>query len=100
VLLGAGPLVGVVHAGKKTAEAKGAPDLKLPKAFNRKNTEKHLREHQRYPATKAQLLAECDNLADFPDVDRRWFAEHLPDRSYSSPDAVLEAVGLKTAAKN
>jgi hypothetical protein len=70
-----------------------------PKGFNAKTVERHLRDHQRYPATKAQILAECENLSEFTDSDRKWFTDKLPDRSYGSPEAVLEAIGLMGPAK-
>ena len=81
------------RAGKKVD--KPAADGKPPKGFNARTTEKHLRDHQRYPATRAEILAECDNLSDFTDQDRRWFAEKLPEATYHSPDEVLEVIGLR-----
>lgn len=58
------------------------------------NAKKHLKEHQEYPATKEELVAECDNLSDFSDEDKKWFTENLPDKTYNSADEVIEALGL------
>lgn len=60
-----------------------------------KNALKHLKEHQKYPATSAELFAECDNLSDFSDEDKAWFKENLPEGTYKSADEVVAALGLK-----
>ena len=54
----------------------------------------HLKNHQKYPASKAELLAECDNLSDFSDEDKKWFADKLPGGTYNSADEVMKALGL------
>lgn len=53
----------------------------------------HLKNHQKYPATKAALLAECDSLSDFSKEDKAEFAAALPDGDYASADAVVAALG-------
>ena len=53
----------------------------------------HLREHQKYPATKAELVAECNNLSDFSEEDKNWFVSNLPEGSYNSADEVVKALG-------
>jgi len=58
------------------------------------NAKKHFEEHQKYPATKAELVAECDNLSDFSEEDKAWFSEKLPEGSYDSADSVMKALGL------
>jgi hypothetical protein len=58
----------------------------------------HLRAHQNYPATKAQLLAECTNLSDFSEEDKKEFSEKLPDQTYNSAEDVIGALGLSTAS--
>jgi hypothetical protein len=55
----------------------------------------HLTEHQKYPATKADLVKECDNLSDFSDEDKKWFKETLPEKNYESADQVIAALGLE-----
>lgn len=87
------PSIDVAWADKKAAEAKP------PKGFNRKSFEAHLASHQHFPATKAELLAECDNLSDISPADRKWIAATLPDKSYRYPETVMEALGLETAGK-
>lgn len=54
--------------------------------------EQHLREHQQYPATKAELVAACKNLSDFQPAEKKWFAATLPDGTYGSADEVLKAL--------
>ncbi len=54
----------------------------------------HLKNHQKYPATKAQLVAECDNLSDFSEEDKKEFVAKLPDRTYNGADEVIGALGL------
>jgi len=55
---------------------------------------KHLREHQEYPATKEEMVAECDGLSDFSDEDKEWFTDNLPDRTYKSADEVIKTLKL------
>lgn len=57
-----------------------------------KNAMQHLRHHQVYPATKAELVAECNNLSDFSEKDKMWFADHLPEGTYNSADDVAKAL--------
>ncbi len=61
---------------------------------NKEGAVDHLKSHQSYPATKAELVAECDNLSDFSEEDKKEFTEKLPDKSYNSADEVIEALGL------
>jgi hypothetical protein len=57
------------------------------------NAKAHLREHQKYPATKAELVAECDNLSDFSEADKKEFSDKLPEGTYNSADEVIAALG-------
>lgn len=57
-----------------------------------KQIEQHLRDHQKYPATKAELVVTCNNLMDFADADKKWFAASLPEGSYKSADDVVKAL--------
>ncbi|OGD87868.1 hypothetical protein A2870_01280 [Candidatus Curtissbacteria bacterium RIFCSPHIGHO2_01_FULL_41_11] len=54
----------------------------------------HLKNHQKYPATKAELVAECDNLSDFSEEDKAEFTSKLPGGTYDSADDVIRALGL------
>lgn len=53
----------------------------------------HLMTHQSYPATKAQLVAECDNLSDFDAEDKAEFMNKLPEGMYNSAEDVKKALG-------
>lgn len=53
----------------------------------------HLKNHQKYPASKADLVAECDNLSDFSEEDKKEFAQGLPSKTYNSADEVVQALG-------
>ena len=55
----------------------------------------HLKEHQKYPATKEELVAECNNLSDFSDEDKAEFSEKLADGTYNSAEEVIKALGLE-----
>lgn len=59
-----------------------------------KNAMMHLREHQKYPATKADLVTACYELKDFSPADKKWFAEHLPEGTYHTPEEVMQALGM------
>lgn len=54
----------------------------------------HLRTHQSYPATKAELVAECNSLSDFSEEDKKEFESSLPEKTYNSAEEVAEALGL------
>ena len=54
----------------------------------------HLKTHQKYPATKADLVAECDNLSDFSQEDKKEFTDKLPEGTYNSAEEVTKALGL------
>ena len=54
----------------------------------------HLKNHQKYPATKDELLAECDNLSDFSEEDKKWFMENLAEGTYNSAEEAIKALGL------
>lgn len=58
------------------------------------NAKMHLREHQKYPATKAELVAECNDLSDFSAEDKMEFSNKLPEGTYNSADEVVKALGM------
>jgi len=60
----------------------------------KKNAIEHLKNHQKYPATKEDLVKECDDLSDFSDEDKKWFEEHLMEKTYKSADEVMQVLGL------
>lgn len=53
----------------------------------------HLRNHQTYPASKDDLVKECNNLSDFSAEDKKWFEENLPEGTYNSAEDVMMALG-------
>ena len=55
----------------------------------------HLRDHQTYPATKADLVAACNSLSDFSEEDKREFENKLPEGTYNSAEEVMTALGLQ-----
>ncbi len=61
---------------------------------NKKGAVDHLKAHQKYPATKAELLKECDDLSDFSEDDKKWFGEHLTKESYESAEEVMKDLNL------
>jgi len=54
----------------------------------------HLKTHQSYPATKAELVATCNSLSDFSEEDKREFESKLPEGTYNSAEEVTKALGL------
>ena len=61
---------------------------------NTKGVIDHLRQHQSYPATKDDLVKECNELSDFSKSDKEWFMKNLPKGTYQSADDVIGALGL------
>jgi len=61
---------------------------------NQANAVAHLKTHQTYPATKAQLVAECDNLSDFTPEDKKEFMDKLPEGSYATTQDAMKALGM------
>lgn len=62
---------------------------------NVKGAMDHLKMHQKYPATKAQLVAECNNLSDFSEEDKKEFMEKLPEGTYATAEDVMKAFGMQ-----
>lgn len=62
---------------------------------NVKGAVDHLKNHQSYPAKKEELMAECDNLSDFSDEDKKWYAEHLTKDNYESAEEIMMDLGLE-----
>jgi len=61
---------------------------------NAKGAIDHLRSHQTYPATKADLVAACNSLMDFSEADKAEFQANLPEGTYNSAEDVIGALGL------
>ena len=62
---------------------------------NQAGAMQHLKTHQTYPATKADLVAACNSLSDFSEDDKKWFSEHLPENTYNSAEDVMKAFGMQ-----
>lgn len=60
--------------------------------MNKTGAIEHLKSHQKYPASKAALLAECNSLSDFSAEDKKEFAENLPEGTYNSAGEVIAAL--------
>ena len=63
--------------------------------MDREKVMRHLTEDQKYPATKEEILAECDNLSDIDESDKMMFKENLPEGTYQSAGDVMRAMGMK-----
>lgn len=57
----------------------------------------HLKTHQTYPASKEDLVKECNELSDFSEEDKQWFIKNLPEGTYNSAGDVMGALGLNQA---
>lgn len=64
---------------------------------NVKGAMDHLNTHQKYPATKADLVAECDGLSDFSEADKKEFMDKLPEGTYNAAADVVKALGWQMA---
>lgn len=49
--------------------------------------------HAKWPATYEELVAECNNLSDFSEEDKKEFMDKLPKQTYNSADEVITAMG-------
>lgn len=56
------------------------------------NIVEHLNSHQAFPASKASLMKECNNLSDLTDEEKSWVDNVLPDKTYSSADEVINVL--------
>ncbi|HEX6766231.1 MAG TPA: hypothetical protein VF103_12155 [Polyangiaceae bacterium] len=57
-------------------------------------TKKHLADHVKYPATRAEILAACADTPEFTAGEKHWFSDNLPEGSYDSADQVATALKL------
>jgi hypothetical protein len=73
-----------VCAAESATPAVVKPDMK--------KVETHLKQDQTYPATRAELLATCNNLMEFSQGEKAWFAAHLHEGTYKSAAEVLKAL--------
>ncbi|MEM4495618.1 MAG: hypothetical protein QXE96_07485 [Candidatus Caldarchaeum sp.] len=51
----------------------------------------HLKNHVKYPASKSEVIAACNQSSDLPE-DREWLARVLPEGCYGSAIDVSRAL--------
>lgn len=54
----------------------------------------HLEKHQTYPATKTEILANCQKLSDLKPEDRKFVEKTLPDRTFYTAAEVERILGV------
>ena len=55
----------------------------------------HLKTHVPYPATRAQVVAACNNNVHAEKDDAEWMAKALPEGTYGNANEVLSALLMK-----
>jgi hypothetical protein len=55
---------------------------------------KHFKEHVKYPASRAVILAACADTPEFTADEKKWLSDNLPEKTYSSADDVVAALHL------
>lgn len=78
-------------ATQPTRTASDAPASTHPDAGK---SAKHFREHVKYPASRAEILAACANTPEFSADEKKWLADNLPEKSYASADEVIGTLHL------
>lgn len=56
---------------------------------------KHFDEHISYPATKEEIVEECNKMGHLPEEDKKWIMDNLLEKTYMNADEVKEALGMK-----
>jgi len=62
---------------------------KPPTGVDWKKMITHLREHQGYPATRAELITSCFDLQEFSAVEKKWFIDSVPNKKFTSADEII-----------
>jgi hypothetical protein len=52
----------------------------------------HLKNHVKYPANRAEVVAACNNMSDMHATNAEWFGKTLPEGNYKSANEVLGAL--------
>ncbi len=52
----------------------------------------HLKNHVKYPADRAQIVATCNHMSDVHPANSAWFEANLPEGNYNSAHEVLGAL--------
>lgn len=63
-------------------------------AVSMRELTEHIRNHMRYPATKREIVEECNRMSHVPAETRRMVETQLPEGSYQSADEVMRALGI------
>ena len=52
----------------------------------------HIRSHNNYPATKAQIEEACNHMEEFNHEQKQMFIKALPNRTYKNANEVMKAL--------
>jgi hypothetical protein len=52
----------------------------------------HIKNHVKYPASKQQVVAACNNMSDVPSGDKEFLSNSLPDQTFNKPEDVVNAL--------
>jgi hypothetical protein len=52
----------------------------------------HLKNDVKYPASRAEVVAACNNMSDLIPENAEWFTKTLPEGNYNSAHEVLGAL--------
>ena len=52
----------------------------------------HLKNHVKYPASRSEVVAACNNMSDMHATNAAWFQKTLPEGNYKSANEVLGAL--------
>ncbi|MDA4137031.1 MAG: hypothetical protein OK449_08590 [Thaumarchaeota archaeon] len=55
----------------------------------------HLKNHVKYPASRAQVVQACNDMSDVPASDKDWVERNLPEGNYGNATAVVSALLTK-----
>jgi hypothetical protein len=55
----------------------------------------HLKNHVKYPASRAQVVAACNQMSDTHPGNGDWVSKNLPEGTYKAPSDVLNALLTK-----
>jgi hypothetical protein len=81
----------------EAANAASAPEAPAAEASTKPDAaaaKKHLADHVKYPATRAEILAACADTPEFSAGEKSWFSNTLPEGTYNSADEVAAALKL------
>ena len=55
----------------------------------------HLKNHVKYPASRAQVVQACNDMSDVPAPDKEWVQKNLPEGTYRNATDVVGALLTK-----